>query len=109
MALDTDGNGRIDFEEFASFWLSDEAGIDPAIIAAAAEIRRDVAAQKRRDAALAAARASEGAGVRGIGGSDGGGGGEGGAGEDGASRVLTAPSTPLPSPSEGVTEVTDYA
>lgn len=39
VALDTDGNGKVDFEEFVAFWLSDEGGIDPQVVAAAAEIQ----------------------------------------------------------------------
>jgi Ca2+-binding EF-hand superfamily protein len=39
VALDTDGNGKVDFEEFIAFWLSDEEGIDPAVVTAASEIQ----------------------------------------------------------------------
>jgi calmodulin len=39
-ALDTDGDGTIDFEEFVAFWLGDESGIDSEVVSAAQEIRR---------------------------------------------------------------------
>jgi len=39
VALDTDGNGKVDFEEFVAFWLSDEGGIHPEVVAAAAVVK----------------------------------------------------------------------
>ena len=40
-ALDTDGNGKVDFEELVAFWLADEAhprGINPAVVEATARV-----------------------------------------------------------------------
>ena len=49
VALDTDGNGKVDFEEFIAFWLSDEGGIDPDVVATAARVQASAAVGRVAD------------------------------------------------------------